>query len=301
LRQKIFIIILNFNGREDTLACLASLEKIKKNKGQAVKIVVVDNASTDGSISAIKKNFPQVKIIANKENLGFSEGNNAGLKSALKEGGDYCLVLNNDTLVKDDFLGELLRVKADIVSPKIYFAPGSEYYQRRYRKGDRGRVIWYAGGQIDWQNVLASHRGVDEVDRGQFDQIEETDFATGCCLLIGREVLEKVGLFDSRYFLYWEDNDLCQRAKRLGFKVCFAPRAVVWHKNAGSSRVGSDLHDYYLTRNRLLFGWQYASWRAKFALVRESVIKLFNGRKWERRGIIDFYLRRFKRGSYRIS
>ncbi|GAG55887.1 unnamed protein product, partial [marine sediment metagenome] len=160
-------------------------------------------------------------------------------------------------------------------------------------------VIWYAGSRMDWENVLASHRGVDEVDIGRYQRMEETDFATGCCMLVKREVFEKIGLFDKKYFLYWEDNDFSQRAKKAGFKVYFAPEAVIWHKNAGSSKSGSFLHDYYLTRNRLLFAFKYASLRAKIALIKESIIKLFKGRKWEKKGIIDFYLGRFGKGGWK--
>lgn len=301
-KEKVFIIILNFNGKKDTLDCLETIRELVI-KDWELGVIVVDNNSRDGSVKAIKKKFPSVIIIENKRNLGFSEGNNCGLRYALKNDADYCLVLNNDTFVEKNLLIQLIKAakkekKNGILSPKIYFAPGFEYHKNRYQKSERGKVIWYAGGLMDWRNILASHRGVDEVDKGQYQQTQETEFCTGCCFLIKKEVLEKVGLFDKKYFLYWEDNDLSQRAKKAGFKCLFVPQAIIWHKNAGSSRSGSPLQDYYLTRNRLLFALKFASLRSKIALLKESVIELFQGRKWEKRGIIDFYFGCFKQGSY---
>jgi GT2 family glycosyltransferase len=137
------------------------------------------------------------------------------------------------------------------------------------------------------------------VDKGQYEKVEQTDFASGCCEMIKREVLEKVGVFDERYFLYYEDNDLSQRAKKQGFKVFYQPKAILWHLNAGSTGgSGSILQDYYITRNRLLFGFKFASPRAKIALVRESLKLIFAGRPWQKKGALDFYLRRFGKGSY---
>ena len=158
---------------------------------------------------------------------------------------------------------------------------------------------------MDGKNVLGHHRGVDEVDQGQYNKIEKTDFASGCCMLVRREVFEKaavpVGGFDERYYLYYEDADLSERAKLASFKILYAPKAILWHKNAGSAGgSGSSLQDYYITRNRLLFGMRYALLRSKIALLRESVGLLLNGRPWQNRGVIDFYLGRFGRGSYPI-
>lgn len=298
--KKIFVIILSWNGWKDTVECLESLEKISNDDYQ-ISIIVVDNGSTEEPRVRLK----DIEILRNKENLGFAEGNNVGIRHALKNGADYVMILNNDTLVEENLLTELLRVteqneKIGIAAPKIYFVPGFEYHHDRYKDNERGRVIWYAGGVIDWQNVLGFHRGVDEVDHGQYGVKEETDFTSGCCMIIRREVLEKIGLFDSKYYLYWEDNDFCQRARRADFKILYVPQAFLWHKNAGSAGgSGSDLQDYYTTRNRLLFGIRYAPLRAKLALVKESVKLLLRGRKWQKQGVIDFFFRRFGRGTYR--
>ncbi|KKQ34533.1 MAG: putative glycosyltransferase [Microgenomates group bacterium GW2011_GWA2_37_6] len=163
-----------------------------------------------------------------------------------------------------------------------------------------GKVIWYAGGAIDWENVIGNHKGLDEVDKGQFDEDGETKMATGCCFLVKKEVLEKVGLYDDRYFLYFEDADFSERVKKAGFKIFYAPKSIIWHKNAQSSGgSGSSLQDYFTTRNRLIFGYTYAPMRTKIALFRQSLNLILKGRPWQRRGIIDFYLGRLGKGSYR--
>jgi len=298
--KKIFAVILHYKGAGLTKKCLSSLLK-QKGEGFSLEMIVVDNASPE-PLKGLRKS-ERVHFLKSEKNLGFSEGNNLGIRLALRKGADLVLVINNDTLADEKLIDDLLKTAREektggIFSPQIYFAPGYEYHRTRYEKGDLGRVIWYAGGQIDWANMLASHRGVDEVDWGQFNRTEETEFISGCCMLIKKEVFDQVGFFDPKYFLYLEDNDFCQRVKKAGFKLWFVPRAKLWHFNAGSSRVGSELHDYFLTRNRLLFGLRFAPWRTKFALVRESLRLLWGGRAWQKKGVIDFYLRRLGKGSW---
>jgi len=308
--KKIAIVILTFNGEKDTMECLESIAKMR-SLNYKLQIIVVDNGSTDADASVISNfQFPisnfGFKVIQNKENLGFAEGNNVGIRYALENGADYVVILNNDTIVHVDLINELVKTaesseKIGIVVPKIYFAPGFEFHKDRYKKEELGKIIWYAGGIMDWRNVLGYHRGVDEVDDGQYQKTEETDYASGCCMLIKKEVLQKIGLFDEKYFLYYEDNDLSQRTKKAGFSIFYCPKAVLWHKNAGSAGgSGSHLQDYYITRNRLLFGIRYAPIRSKLALIRESLGLLLNGRLWQRRGVLDFYLRRFGKGSFII-
>ena len=302
-----------------TLNCLRSLAKIRCD-GFCVEVVVVDNGSTDGSVFRIKEYVqkysrlfvppirdnsgnPSIRLIENRANLGFAEGNNVGIKYALGEGADYACLLNNDTRVDPNFLVELVRTaesdgKIGIVGGKIYFEKGYEFHKERYKKEDLGKVIWYAGGKIDWDDVYATHRGVDEVDQGQYDAVSETGYINGCLMLIKREVLRKVGLFDPKYFLYYEDADLSVRAQRAGFKIIYSPWAKIWHLNAGSSGSGSFLHDYFTTRNRMLFGMKYAQFRSKIALLKESLKLLKSGRQWQKIGIRDFYLNKFGKGSW---
>lgn len=299
--KHVVISLLNFNGKKNTLDCIESLENVRRDDFK-LTIVVVDNASSDGSPSEISN----LKIILNKENLGFAGGHNVAIKYALENGADYVLILNNDTYVDHDFLAELLRVAEEdksigILSPKIYFAPGFEFHKNRYSKNEIGKVLWYGGGEMDWANVIGHHRGVDEVDEGQFDNIEETELATGCCMLIKREIFEKVGMFDDKYFLYYEDSDLNIRSNKIGFKTMYVSKSIIFHKNAGSAGgSGSKLQDYYITRNRLVFGMRYAPIRAKFALFRESLKVLLNGRYWQRRGVLDFYLGKLGKGSFNV-
>ncbi|MDP3988170.1 MAG: glycosyltransferase family 2 protein [Candidatus Levybacteria bacterium] len=295
--KKIAIVILNFNGEKDTLECLKSLEKVNVQNSE-VKIIVVDNGSSQ------KFKVEDLKVIREEVNLGYSGGNNVGIKKALDWGADYILLLNNDTIVDKDLIGEMVNVaeadeKTGIIAPKIYFEKGFEFHKDRYKKEDLGKVIWYAGAVMDWKNLIGHHRGVDEVDMGQYDKEGETDFASGCCMLIKRKVFEKIGLFDKKYFLYYEDSDFNQRVKRAGFKIMFAPKGILWHKNAGSAGgSGSNLQDYYISRNRLLFGIKYGGLRLKTSLIKESMKLLLNGRKWQKLAVLDFYLGRFGRGSY---
>lgn len=308
--KHVVISLLNFNGKKNTLECLGSLKNIKRDNFR-LTIIVVDNASSDGSVESIKhyvssSKYDEVKIIENKKNLGFSGGHNMAINYALEKNADYILILNNDTYVNENFLTELLNVagkntSAGILTPKIYFAPGFEFHKDRYLKNEIGKVLWYGGGRMDWANVIGHNRGVDEVDRGQYDKTEETEIATGCCMLLAKEVIGRVGMFDDRYYLYYEDADLSMRVKRKGFGIIYVPKSIIWHKNAGSAGgSGSVLQDYYITRNRLLFGFRYSPIRSKLALSRESLSLFLRGRQWQKRGVMDFYLGRLGRGSYNV-
>ena len=295
--MKIAIIIVSYNSANDLPECLNSLKRLAIGD-KRIAIYVVDNASSDNSVDIAKK-F-DVEVIKNKQNLGFSGGNNIGIKKALEGRADFILLLNPDTNLDKNLVIELLKVtqkdeKIGMLSPKIYFYPGFEFHKSRYKKAKLGKVIWYAGGKIDWDNVLASHRGADEVDVGQYNKVAETEFATGAAMMIKKEVFDRIGFFDEKFFLYLEDLDFCRRAKKAGFKIIYAPLGVVWHKWAASAGGGSKLQDYYFTRNRLLFGLKYANLRAKFALIRQS-LKFLIGNGVKRKAVLDFYLGRFGKG-----
>lgn len=311
MKPTVAIIVLNWNGKDNTIECLKSINELQVT-GYKLQVIVVDNGSHDGLAEAIEKSIKSIrstkdiksKLLVNNENLGYAGGNNVGIDYAMKNGAGYILILNNDTLVDENLIEELLKVTNNdshvgIVAPKIYFAKGFEFHKNRYKESNRGKVIWYAGGIMDWQNVIASHRGVDEVDNGQYDSVEETDFASGCAMMIRRDVFEKLGLFDEKYFLYYEDSDFCQRAKSGRYKILYAPKAILWHKNAGSAGgSGSALQDYYITRNRMLFAMRYAPIRSKVAIVRESLHLIANSRPWQKRGVMDFYLSKFGKGRF---
>lgn len=300
---KISVSIIHFGQLQTTLSCLSSLEKISL-LGIDLNVIIINNDPLF-EFPDIKDKFSKFSLFItnNSENKGFSGGHNQGFRFALKNDSDFHVILNNDVLVDKNFIRELLKCFKEnknlgIVSPKIYFTKGHEFHKNRYKKEDLGKVIWYAGGIIDWKNLISKHRGVDEVDSDTYDKESETDFATGACAMLPIEVIEKLKGFDNRYFLYYEDGDINMRIKKEGYRLYYYPKAIIWHNNAGSSSSGSQLQDYYMSRNRLLFGFTYAPLRTKIALLRESVKILFTGRKWQRIGVRDFYLRKFGKGSY---
>jgi len=244
--QQVFqvcIIVLNWNGRVDTLACLASLSQLDY---PARTIVVVDNGSSDDSVTAIRTAYPQVTLIETGENLGYAGGNNVGLRYAMAQGADYALLLNNDTVVDPTFLRILM--DAAEADPTVGIAGPTIYYH------ERPDVIWSAGGAIDWQRGSTWMVGLDERDEGQFGTEPRTvDFITGCAILVRRTVMEQVGLLDERFFAYYEETEWCVRAARAGYKILHVPLARMWHKISPSARADSPLVHYYMTRNRLLF------------------------------------------------
>lgn len=299
--KKVALVILHYKGKDFTGQCLESVKKLQTDNFKIETIVVNNNPQED--LKNLKKKFSEFIFLETGKNLGTTGGNNLGIKKALKDKADYIFIINNDTTLALDILVQLIKVakkrkKAGLLAPKIYFAPGYEYHRDRYEKSERGKVFWYAGGEIDWDNVITTHRGVDEVDKGQYNQIEETDYVSGCAMFIKREVLEKIGLLDKKYFLYNEDPDLSVRAKKAGFQLLYVPQAKMWHFNAGSSEVGGPLHDYYMTRNRLLFGMRYAPLRAKIALFKWGLSRLVVGRPWQKIAFRDFLINRFGKGSY---
>ena len=304
---KVSLIILAFNSIYLTLDLLNDISWLKISNF-SVETLVVDNASTDKTVEKLQNfklpNMP-FRLIKNKTNLGFAGGNNVGINLALKNGSDYVLLLNNDVIIPKDLLSNLVKAaEADkqigLVAPKIYFAKGYEFHKDRYSNPELGKVIWYAGGILDTKNILCSHRGVDEVDHGQYDKEVETDFATGAAVLINTRALQEIGNLAASYFLYWEDVELSFRMRKAGWKVIYTPAAYLWHKvSVAAGGSGGDANDYFLMRNRLAFGLRYMNWRTKLALIRDSLRILSSGRSWQKRGVIDFYLGRMGRGSWK--
>ena len=301
--KKVAIVTLTFNTAEDTIIFLQSL-KHTKIPDVSLDIIVVDNGSKEIFTLPDNLKHENIHIIRSETNNGFTGGNNIGIKEALKNNDDYVLIINNDTIVEPTTIKHLLEIldsdpKIGVTTPKIYFAKGHEFHKDRYTKDELGNVIWFAGGYTDWANVMSVHRGIDEVDHGQYDKTEEIDFASGCCMLFKSEVLKKIGLFDDRYFLYYEDADLNERVKRAGYTMYYVPTAKLIHVNAASTGgAGNVLHDYFLTRNKMLFGMTYAPFRTKIALIRESLRLLRTGRPFQKIGIQDYYLKKFNKGTF---
>jgi GT2 family glycosyltransferase len=240
---RVAVIILNWNGGQDTLDCLASLRQMDY---PCFDVLIVDNSSTDGSIKAIRESFPEVSLIETGTNLGFTGGNNVGMRHALDRGVDYVLLLNNDTEVAVDLLTCL--VDAVEVDPGVGVAGPLIYYY------DQPEIIWSAGGAIDRQRGQARMVGIDEADSGRYGSTpREVDFVSGCALLVRSSVLERVGLLDERFFAYYEEAEWCIRVRRAGYHIVNVPRAKVWHKISPGRRADSPVVHYYMTRNRLLF------------------------------------------------
>jgi len=248
MESKVFIVILNWNGKKDTLECLNSLKKIDYKN---YKIIVIDNGSKNDSVKEIKKEFPYAYILKNKTNLGFAEGSNIGIRYALKNNADYVLLLNNDTKVDGKFLPEMISLaesdeKIGIVCPKVYFYSKPKFLQ-------------YAGLRFNFNKGESLLLGYGEKDGGQFDKIREADFCGGTCMLVKKEVFERIGLLDKDYFAYFEDNDFGFKARKAGYKIIFCPKARIWHKvSASTGGQTNPTKEYYLTRNNLIFMKKYS-------------------------------------------
>jgi GT2 family glycosyltransferase len=236
------VILVNYKRAHDTVECIRSLEQ---SVGVDPSITVVDNGSNDGSRQEIARECPDVTLIANTHNEGFAEGNNIAIREALGKGGEYILLLNNDTVVRPDALSLLCdalrhRPNVGIVGGKIYYF-------------DRPTTLWFAGGCLNLHSAVGVHRGLDEDDHGQYDIPQECDYVTGCCLLFRRDVAEKIGVLESSYFAYMEDADFCLRARRADFVVLYEPKAVIYHKVSSSSAWDSPFYIYFNLRNKLIF------------------------------------------------
>jgi GT2 family glycosyltransferase len=246
--KKVSVVILNWNRKEMVLDCL---EHIKKLEYPVCEIIVVDNASTDGSVEALRKEYPDAKLIVNDKNYGAPEGKNIGLREAVKSNTDYIYMVDNDIVVKSSSLSELIKVGES--DPQVGMV-GTMMYD--YSKQD---IILSAGGTIDFTQNVSRGRGDKEKDTGQFDKIEEVDYLWGGAMLVKREVLIKVGFFDPKFVGYWfEDTDLSVRVRKAGFRVVFCPWAKVWHKPHATVEQFSYRKKYLATKNAIRFMKKHA-------------------------------------------
>lgn len=240
---KVAIVILNWNGLRDTIECLISLREITYRD---YDVFLVDNASQGNDADVLARMFGDcVRLIRNNRNLGFTGGNNVGISDAIANMPDYVLLLSNDVVVDPSFLSELIEAaesdpKAGMAGPKIY------YY-------DQTKRIFSAGARINFWTGNTTSIGAREFDKGQFDSIADVDYISGCAMLVKVEVIRKIGLLNENYFAYREDAEWCVKAKRLGYKILYVPKARVWHKAPIEPRKTGRLPLYYMTRNRFLF------------------------------------------------
>ena len=256
---QVAVIVLNWNGKQDTLECLASLEAVTHPR---CRVIMVDNGSSDGSVEAVQEAFPQTIILRNGRNLGYAGGNNVGIRYALAQGYEYITILNNDTLVSPDFLHILVEHYRRLPGPAV-LSPMIYYH------ADPAR-IWYAGAEwTGWGFRRLLNK--EEDSSKKLNGLTPTDFTVGCCLLTSREVFRKVGYFDERFFLCFEEIEWCFRARRSGIYSYIAPQAKIWHKvsvSFGGDR--SPLLYYFNSRNSLLW--------AEMHLPREEYIRFLGYR-----------------------
>ncbi len=222
--------------------------------------------------------YPSYVTYSHDENKGYAYGLNQGIQQAINKGYRFLCPMNNDVTMKSDFVANIKKSltshPTSIIGAKIYYYPGFEYHQSRYNESERGKVLWYAGGITDWNNVYTTHRGVDEVDKGQYDTFEPTTFITGCFMAYDKSVVEKIGNWDSSYFLYFEDADYCARAMNARVPLFFDPSIVIWHKSGQStSGAASAFQQRYLDKNRMKFGLKYAPLRTKLHLVKNFLFR----------------------------
>ncbi len=229
------IIISNYNGEQHLHECLSSLMQLDYSH---YEVIVVDAASSDNSIAIVERDFPRVRLIK-KGKIGIGEALNCGMLSA--KGELIIFDLNNDDIVDKKWLIRLVNALTD--SPNVGVVCGKRF---KYRSN---RVLDSAGGCISFLTGNSAQRGHNELDLDQYNVQKEIDYAE--VIAIRKSTLEKVGLCDPVYYIYYEDTDFCLRVKRFGYKIVFVPSAILWHK--GSSTVGqqSKMSYYYLYRNQI--------------------------------------------------
>lgn len=261
----ISIIILNWNGIIDTLFCLQSLEYLTYVN---FNVIVVDNGSTDDSIQKLNEYNPNysLTLITTGYNLGFAEGNNVGIRHALELNPDFIFLLNNDTKVRPNILEELIKSSYNNATSAIFGA--LIFYM------DNPQIIWFSGAQWNKSNLAFEYPYQNQEILHNFEY--KTEYACGAALFFRANLVEKIGLFDERFFLVYEESDWCLRAVKAGYKCTLVPTAHVWHK-VGASFDGesSPLRQYFSFRNRLLWAEKNLTFGNWLNLLLKSFIIFF--------------------------
>ncbi len=234
--ESVAVVLLNFNGADDTLACLESLAALQTSPGT---IHVVDNASEDDSVGRIRQTFPAVNVSVNATNLGFGNGLNPTLETLLGDGHEWIWLLNNDTRVEPDTLESLL------VHARQHPAAGA-VGARIVDMDPPHAVQTWGGGRIGWWRGHSRHFTAQVAD-------ECLDYLTGASMLLRAEALRQTGLFDPRYFLYWEDVDMCLTLRANNWKLTVAPDAVVRHRLSASTGEASPRKDELINASAVRF------------------------------------------------
>jgi len=224
VRGGLVVVVLNWNGADDTIRCLHSLDAAALET--PFRVLVVDNGSSDGSAGRIRRELPDAEILELPSNLGYGGGNNAGFRRAEEMGADEVLFLNNDTVVDSGFALPLLTVLrgeggAGAVVPKIFYMANPS-------------LIWYAGGEVSLRSGLVRHVGLRRHDGPRFSRPGTTGYATGCCVGLRVGVVRALGGFDEAFGMYAEDVDLSLRLRAMGLRIVFVPSSMVWHRVSGA-------------------------------------------------------------------
>jgi len=297
MKPLVAIIILNWNQEKLTAQCLESLKGIDYDN---YSVIVVDNGSTDASEARIKEKFPGIKLIKNKENTGFAEGNNIGARYGLDKGADYIFLLNNDTKVEPDIIKRLVETAES--EQKIGITGAINYY---YDQPDK---IYSAGGYFNWWTSKLTRLDGGVIKKLGWEVLKKIHFVPGSSILIKRAVFEKIGFLDPRFFIYYEEADLCVRAKKAGYRVVSVKRAKILHKVAVIFKRYSPVEYYLYTRNLLLFMKKNCPRYSIISFFLCDVIKIFfrvinlffTGRRKEAGavafGFIDFFKNSFGKG-----
>ena len=259
------IVIVNYKGRDDTLACLDSLAALTYPD---FSVYVVDQNSGDGFVQAGRELTQKsewegrLHIVANGENTGFADGCNRGTRAALDAGAAYVLLLNNDCVVPPDFLEPLIEFAESDAKIGI-IGPTMRYFDNR-------EVIWAAGAMMGTRAQSVLRLNGEKVESEPPEPVP-VDFIVGAGLMAKRAVWETVGLLDLDFFLYYEEADFCVRARTLGWRVVHVPTAHLWHKVSRSTGTDSRLTQYYMRRNALLYLQKHGTFAARLALLAESL------------------------------
>lgn len=256
---KVAIVILNWNGRDDVLNCVSTLPRLTYPNYTAT---VVDNASVDGSVAALRERFPQQRVLVMEKNLGFCGGNNRGIQDALGYGAEYVLLLNNDTEMHPELVTELAGVARS--DPRTG-AVGAKNLQL-----EDPSQVWGAYGELTYGKELVRVVGKGQPDGPAYRQVRDVDWVIGNGMLMSRAAIEAIGGFDEQFFGYHEDVDWCTRARRQGFRIVFNGNAVIFHKGFGAANASRAVPFpvlYFLGRNGIFFARKHGSpWqRSRFA------------------------------------
>jgi hypothetical protein len=261
---RVLVIVLNWNGSDDTLACLESLATTDY---PAADVMVIDNGSRQSVVPAVRARFPDVACVELPKNLGYAGGNNVGLRHALAAGYAFAYVLNNDTIVAPTALGAAVAAGGE---PRVAAVGG------KVRAAEDATRLWMTYGSVTYRQSLIALAGWGERDRGQYDVPRDVEWVPGCSLLLARAALEDVGLFDERFFAYHEDVDWCTSARERGWRIRYAPDAVVWHR--GNRTLGGAVYTsprkYLSARSTVLFARKHASRAQKLKLAASIILTL---------------------------